>query len=166
MQEGGETMGHPTDKTPAIIIETASSKPSPETTTTGSAPKTSIIRKLTRGLTEVVRFYDVRDKKIVPGNVTEQLVADAVGRLTHTTKGNAFDVRSVVAELGYYGDPEGNPDYLRVEEEARKRLLGLTEKGATEAIILEDPNLHNQRLMFRVTDIGRRTLREIAGVKK
>lgn len=138
----------------------------PSVTTTQEKQAHSRLQKTIAHLREGLRTLVPHDKKIAPGEINDKLIADVVARLTHFTGDNPFDVRSVMAEIGYYGDPSNNPDYLQAESATRSRLLALRNQGALDARVLEDPNLHNQRIVFRVTPEMRPILDGIANPPK
>lgn len=152
--------------TPRIPEPELPSLTNDQTKTPGSTtPTRTVFRRLTNGLREALGSFDVRDKRVSPEKISEQAVASAIDRLTNITGANPFDVRSVMAEMGYYGDPSSNPEYLMAEDATRRRLFSISSLGGVEPIALDDPNLHDQRVMFRVTDQIRPLLKTIANLQ-
>lgn len=143
-------------------IEIGRQEPIPNQTVTTKPP--SMFRKLSEGIGNVVRSLDIRDRKIAAEDISEIVVAEAVDRLTHVTKENPFDIKSVAAELGYHGDSK-DPDELKAADAIRRQLYSLQLKGAAQTIILDEPNQHGQRVEYRLTEDNRQILRGILAGK-
>ena len=148
------------------LADQAPNATTPSIATVQEKQASSRLQRTMANLREGLRALVPHDKKIAPEEINDRLIADAVIRLTHFTGDNPFDVRSVMAEIGYYGDPSNNPNYLQAESATRSRLLALRSQGALDTSVLEEPNLHDQRIVFRVTPEMKPILTGIANPPK
>jgi hypothetical protein len=177
MPEAADTSTHTNPELPSIRDTQRPRKPhdavapiNPDTTNSNTQ-NAGLIRRIRAalsntggGLREGFGSLDVRDKRIAVEDITDQRIAEIVGRTTNGD--NPFDVRSIMADLGFYGDSSGNPNQQRAESAVRSRLYSLREQGAIDAATLENPNLHDQRVVFRVTPQMRPLLEKIANPPK